>query len=168
VVFCWRKSVGLDRIQRIGGYFHLHVSRSNNGFMNDDTTRKMLPLSGAHAQPLVEFLKANPEVAIESKDDAKCKAFLGQLGILDLFKRASDPNLSIATFHGHRTHWIVGLLWSGYSHAGHNGYQVFCLPKKQIKEEGVKAFLDSVLKGYGGYGHEESVVRVPPDWRKQN
>ncbi len=120
------------------------------------------------AQTLAEFLKLNPQVGAESSDDAKCKAFLGELGMLELFTRSREPNLSVLTFHNHPTHWIVGLLWSGYPEPGQNGYRVFCIPKQQVPEQGVKDFVQYVMETYGGYGQEDGAVKLPPDWRKGN
>jgi len=39
------------------------------------------------AQTLAEFLKLNPHIGAESRDDEKCKAFLGEFGMLELFTR---------------------------------------------------------------------------------
>ncbi len=120
------------------------------------------------AQTLAEFLKLNPHMGAESRDDAKCKALLGELGMLELFKRSDEPNLSVLTFRNHPTHWIVGLLWSGYPKPDQNGYRVFCLPKQKIPEEVVKGVVQDVLDDYGGYGQEDGVIQLPRDWRKEN
>ena len=120
------------------------------------------------AQNLMEFLKVNPSVAAESRDDARCKALLGELGMLELFPRSDEPSLSVITFQHHPTHWIVGLRWSGYLKPDENGYRVFFLPKHQFQEEGVKDFVRYVMESYGGYGQEDGVVKLPPNWRKRN
>lgn len=121
-----------------------------------------------NAQRLAEFLKLNPHMAAQSRDDAKCKAFMGELGMLEHFTRSNEPNLSALTFHNHPTHWIVGLLWSGYPKPDQNGYQVFCLPKQQTTEEDAKDFVQYVMENYGGYDQEDGVIKLPLDWRKQN
>ncbi|HVV69968.1 MAG TPA: hypothetical protein VHI52_00195, partial [Verrucomicrobiae bacterium] len=72
------------------------------------------------------------------------------------------------TFPAHPTHWIVGLLWSGYPKPDQNGYRVFCIPKSKVPLEGVKDFVQYVMDTYGGYGQEDGVIRVSPDWRKGN
>jgi hypothetical protein len=120
------------------------------------------------AQTLAEFLRLNPHVAAESRDDAKCKAFMGELGMLDLFTRSKEPNLSVLTFRNHVTHWIVGLLWSGYPKPDQNGYRVFCIPKQQVPEEGVKDFVQYVMENYGGYDQEDVSIELDPNWRKDN
>ena len=93
------------------------------------------------AQTLDEFLKLNPHVATEFGDDAKCKALLGELGMLEHFTRSNEPELSALTFRNHPTHWIVGVRWSGYPKPRQNGYKVFCIPKQHVTEEGVKDFV---------------------------
>jgi len=120
------------------------------------------------AQSLAEFLKLNPQIAAESRDDAKCKVLFGELGMLDFFSKSNEPKLSVLTFRYHPTHWIVGLRWSGYPKPEENGYRVFCLPKQQLPEEGVKDFVRYVMETYGGYGQEDGVIKLPPDWRKGN
>jgi hypothetical protein len=121
-----------------------------------------------NAQTLEEFLPLNPDVTVESKDDAKCKAFLGGLGILEHFTRSKEPNLSALTFYNHPTHWIVGLLWSGYAKPEHNGYQLVCLPKSRIPEGGAKDFVQYMMEKYGGHDQEDGVIRLPWEWRRQN
>ena len=91
----------------------------------------------------------NPNLAAESNDDAKCKAFMAELGMLEPFTRAHDPNLSVLTFNNHLTHWIIGMLWSGYPKPEHNGYRLVCLPKNQIPEAGAK---DGATLSRGGGG----------------
>jgi hypothetical protein len=98
------------------------------------------------AQTLDEFLKLNPHVATEFGDDAKCKALLGELGMLEHFTRSNEPELSALTFRNHPTHWIVGVRWSGYRKPRQNGYQVFGLPKQPVTEEGVKDFVQHVME----------------------
>lgn len=120
------------------------------------------------AQTLAEFLKLNPHIGAESRDDEKCKAFLGEFGMLELFIRSNEPNLSALTFPNHPTHWIVGLLWSGYPKPDQNGYRVFCIPKQTVPLDGVKDFVRYIMETYGGYGHEEGMVVLPTDWRKRN
>ena len=119
-------------------------------------------------QDLSEFLKLNPDVGAQSKDDAKCKVLLGELGMLELFRRSEEPNLSILACLTHNTHWIVGMLWSGYPKPDDNGYRVFCLPKTRVPEHGVKSFMQSLNDQYGGHDYEEGVIKLPPDWRNEN
>lgn len=126
------------------------------------------PSTAATGQSLVAFLELHPDIGAESRDDAKCKALLGAFGMLDLFTRSNEPNLSTLTFPEHATHWIVGLLWSGYPKAEQNGYQVFCLPKQHVPEQGVRDFVQHVMDTYGGYGQEDGIIELPRNWRKHN
>ena len=114
---------------------------------------------------ILEFLNANPGVAGESKDDAKCKALFMELGMLDLFRRAKTPNLSVLEFPGHQTHWIIGMCWSGYSNPGGNGYRVICLPKRHASAEDVKDMVRYLHERYDGYDFESGEVSLPYDWR---
>jgi hypothetical protein len=117
---------------------------------------------------ILKCLHLNPHVGVQSKDDAKCKALLMQLGMLELLTRSVSPSLSVMRYPAHPTHWIIALLWSGYSERGGNGYQVICLPKSQVPEQGVQQIVEEVLDQYGGYGQEDGVGIVPYDWREQN
>jgi hypothetical protein len=114
---------------------------------------------------LFEFLRANPNLGAESKDDRKCEPFLRQLGILELFRRASSPNLSVGTIRDHQTHWIVDMLWSGYPNLDGNGYRVICLPKSKVPEAGVRQFVQCVMDDYGGYGQEDYEITLGWDSR---
>ena len=82
--------------------------------------------------------------------------------------KSDEPKLAGLTFRYHLTHWIVGLRWSGYSKPDENGYRAFCLLKHQFPEEGVKDFVHYVMESYGGYGQEDGIIKLPPNWRKQN
>lgn len=119
------------------------------------------------AEDLLEFLRANPSQGAESRDDRKCKALFRRLGMDELFCRASSPNLSVGTYRDHQTHWIVGMLWSGYPNAAGNGYRVICLPKSKVPEEGVKEFVQCVMDDYGGYGQEDYEMKLRRDGRSQ-
>jgi hypothetical protein len=120
------------------------------------------------AQTLDEFLKLNPQLAIESSEDAKCKALLGELGMLEHFTRSNEPELSALTFRNHPTHWIVGMRWSGYPKPKQNGYKVVCIPKPHVTEEGVKDFVQYVMETNGACVQQNGIIRLPPDWRKRN
>jgi hypothetical protein len=124
-----------------------------------------IPVKG---QRLDEFLRLNPHIAAESRDDAKCKTFLGELGVLECLARSNEPNLSVLTFPNHPTHWIVGLRWSGYPKPEQNGYRIFCLPKQQATEADAKKFVQYIMDTYGGYAQEDSLIQLPADWRKGN
>jgi len=112
------------------------------------------------AEELFEFLRANPDLGADSRDERKCEALFRRLGMLDLFRRASSPNLSVGTFRDHQTHWIVGMLWSGYPNPDGNGYRAVCLPKSKVPEEGVQKFVQCVMDDYGGCGQEDYEVKV--------
>jgi hypothetical protein len=43
-----------------------------------------------------------------------------------------------------------------------------CLPKNQIPEAGVKEFVQGAMEDYGGHDQEDGVIKLAPDWRKQN
>jgi hypothetical protein len=114
---------------------------------------------------LLEFMRANPHLAAESKDNQKCENLFRKLGMLEHFRRSSSPNLSVGTFREHQSHWIVGLLWSGYPSPDGNGFRVFCLPKSQLPEHAVNSFVQYVMERYGGYGREDYEITLPTDWR---
>jgi len=58
-----------------------------------------------NTQSIPALLKANPGIAVESKDDAKCKALFLQLGMLEAFTRSTTPNLCAVTFPKHPMAW---------------------------------------------------------------
>lgn len=119
--------MGLEAIQSVGHFFrgglrcaetgHMHeqYSRGHRWFLAVRTKMLRLDLSfSMNAQTLAEFLEPNPHVGVEFRADAKCKVFLGELGMLELFTRSNEPNLSVLTFQAPPTQWIMGLLWSGW------------------------------------------------------
>jgi len=116
---------------------------------NDIKTTLLLHVvlvSPKEAETIMEVLTANPELPVESKDDAKCERLFRELGMMNLFNVANDRNLSVVKFRDHKIHWIFGLRWSRYPQPGQIEYRVFCLPKARMTEEGVEAFADSVTK----------------------
>lgn len=110
---------------------------------------------------ILDVLNYVPNLAVQSKDDARCKALFEHLGILTGFKTSTTPNLSLIRYREHGTHWIVGMLWSGYPNPQGNGYQVFCLPKSGITEERMERFADFILDIHGGHSREDSIVVIP-------
>lgn len=112
-----------------------------------------------------QFIDANPSIAAESRDNAKCKALFMELGILELFPGAETPSLAVLEYPGHATHWIIGMRWSGYSEPAGNGYGVFCVPKMHVPAEGVKDVVRYVHERYGGHDLETGEIRLPHDWR---
>lgn len=112
---------------------------------------------------ILEFINANPSVAAQSKDDAKCKVLFAALGILDLFPSAETPSLAVLEFPGHASHWIIGMRWSGYSEPDGNGYGVFCVPKMLVPAEGVKDVVQYVHERYGGHDLKAGIIHVPLD-----
>jgi len=59
-------------------------------------------------QDLLVVLAQNPDAAVQSKDDRKCKALLSTLGMINDFIRSDTPNFCVLSSSGHKTHWIVG------------------------------------------------------------
>jgi hypothetical protein len=171
----WSKYNRLDTSSTAASFHHtgsMNEEHSRRGWRRYLAVKASLVRNGLaipmDAQTLAEFLKLNPHMAAESRDNAKCKAFLGELGMLELFTRSNEPNLSALTCKTHPSHWIVGLLWSGYAKPEQNGYRVFCIPKQQVPEEVVKELVQEIMETYGGHGHEEGFLKLPPDWRKHN
>lgn len=119
-------------------------------------------------QELLPLLVQNPDAAVQSKDDRKCKELFLALGMINDFARSDTPNFCVLASGGHQTHWIVGACWSGYPDPGGNGYAVFCLPKNQIPEEGLKDFVDYVVTTNGGHDRQQGTWLRPDDWPKQN
>jgi len=119
-------------------------------------------------QELLAVLAQNPDAAVQSKDDRKCKALLSALGMINDFIRSDTPNFCVLASTGHQTHWIVGACWSGYSEPGGNGYAVYCLPKSQIPEQGLKEYVDYVVTTNGGHDRQEGTWWRPDDWQKLN
>jgi hypothetical protein len=115
-----------------------------------------------------EILRRNPDAGVESKDNAKCKLLFERLGIIHYFRRCDSPNLSAIIHREHPTHWILGLLWSGYPKPEQNGYQVFCLPKQCASEQAVHDLEKRVMDAYGGRDYEAGVVPVPGNWKPKN
>lgn len=113
-------------------------------------------------------LRRNPHAGAESRDNARCKMFLSHLGILECFRREKTPNLSAVTYSEHPTHWIVGLLWSGYPEPQHNGYRLICLPKSICPEHAMNALVKRFMDDYGGYGEESGKMVRPADWTERN
>ncbi len=119
-------------------------------------------------QTLFETLRQNPHAAVQSKDDAKCKAFLSAVGLLDDLKRSSTPYLSAVSADCHETHWVVGALMSGYPTPEQNGYLVFCLPKSRTTRQQVREFLDSLCVRNQGEDTEYAEIQRPREWRGLN
>ena len=112
-------------------------------------------------QHILDILKYVPNLGVQSKDDARCKTLFDRLGILGCFSTSTTPSLSLVRYREHGTHWIVGMLWSGYPHQQDNGYQVFCLPKSRITEQRMERFAEFILDIHGGHTREEFIVVLP-------
>jgi hypothetical protein len=117
---------------------------------------------------ILDFLDQNPDVAGVSKDDLKCKVLLSAVGMLDGFKKAKSPHFSVGVSDSHRTHYIVGILWSGHPLPEQNGYQVLFLPKSQYSALELAEFVDYVMQTNGGHDREIYVRTVPDEWRQHN
>lgn len=115
-----------------------------------------------------EMLRNNPHAAVESQDDAQCMLFFEQLGMLQCFPRSEEPTLSTLIHREHPTHWILGLLWSGYAKPEENGYRLFCLPKIYVSEQEVHEFEQFMMKAYGGHDYKAGIVYVPKGWKNRN
>lgn len=115
-----------------------------------------------------EFLVRYPQVVAHSHNDAQCKIFLNELGILPLFHHSQEPNLSAILWSHHPTHWVIARLWSGHPLPHENGYVVECLPKSMFPESVAREMKQYLLEQYGGHSQVDYDLQMPPDWRDHN
>ena len=118
--------------------------------------------------PFFEMLQANPSLALQSAEDAKCMALLSALGVLEDFTRASTPNTSTLAVDGHPTHWIFACCYSGNDEAKENGYSVVCMPRLTCSRQQFYDFVKEMVEKIGGTAREERTICRPDDWRNQN
>jgi hypothetical protein len=119
-------------------------------------------------QEILDALAQNPDSAVVSRDDRKCKALFLALGIINDFIRSDTPNHCVIASSGHKTHWIVGACWSGYPEPKGNGNAVYCLPKSKASEQDFKELMDYVATSNAGYDRQDGVWLRPDDWQKHN
>jgi len=113
---------------------------------------------------ILTALAQNPKLAVVSTNTAQCQEFLSAMGILNSLKHDTTPNLSMAVTDGHKTHWVIGVLYSGHPAPDWNGYQIICLPKSRTTTQQLRAIVDQIHQEYGGHSLEESfVVREAQD-----
>lgn len=97
---------------------------------------------------ILDILAKDPDQAVEVANDKDAKMLLCQIGIAGAFsdeRTLSDrPTVQICGFDGHRTHFIIALLFSGLPFKKDNGYLITCAPRSAFDP---KDSTEDIVKG---------------------
>lgn len=150
--------------------FQTIVTRQNNIEMNKQLKAQQIRLMQQNMKntPFFEMLQLNPNLALQSAEDMKCKVLLATLGILNDFTRDVTPNTSTLATDAHPTHWIFATCHTGNTPTMENGYTIACLPKRSCSREQFHDFVKEMVEKICGPGREEGTICRPDDWRTKN
>ena len=129
--------------------------------MNDGGRLKTIQSKG---KSTARLLAENLDTVVIIRNDLECKAILGSMGMLDCFAKSDGPSWSLAGSDDYKTHFVVGMRFSGNPKSEDNGYVVYFVPKSgsmRTLQEVVDYF--SEIQGGSG-GKKPTVLRSPP-WK---
>ncbi|MBM4208545.1 MAG: hypothetical protein FJ190_11245 [Gammaproteobacteria bacterium] len=104
------------------------------------------------------LLIENKSELVEFRDDYTTRAFLEHFGIMKHFPANPIPNnrhfLGIVGYAEQVTHYIVGVMFGGFSNPEDNGFVVHCIPKAGYSTNDVQ---HAIQKSYLRFCASETV-----------
>ena len=98
---------------------------------------------------MLEVLDQNPDTVIVFREDKDATALLLETGIIGKFCKnpfPTEPWFSFVAYGDHCTHFIIGVLFTGYSDPKENGYMAHCLPKSRFSTKQANEWIISTFK----------------------
>ena len=109
--------------------------------------------------PMLQLLANDPDEIFEFRSDKEAAALLLEANLLDRFAKNPNPGrswFSLACIMG-GTHFIVGVLYTGFPDAKDNGYLAHCFPRSRFTASQV---IDWAVENYQGTCDPATIVQM--------
>jgi hypothetical protein len=87
-------------------------------------------------QRLLAILAENAESIISSRRPDTCRLILCAAEMVPESPYRDQPGMFVGAGKALATHYVVALIWGGFRRNEDNGFEVYCLPKRQMSEDG--------------------------------
>jgi len=106
---------------------------------------------------IMDRLAQNPNLVCLIQDPADCKLVLAAAAMITESPESTGAGLLVGAGKSYKTHYVIGMIWSGFSLPDENGYQVLCLPKTLFTEENLADFVAGLIAANQGRTRNNAV-----------
>jgi hypothetical protein len=101
-------------------------------------------------ESILEKLEQYPGSAYLTQHPTDCKWLLAKAQMIAESPKFPTAGLFVGLGTALKTHYVVGMIWAGYSSPDENGYQVLCLSKTQYTDERLADFVACLIAANKG------------------
>ena len=106
---------------------------------------------------ILDTLERHPGCAWISQDPTDCKFVLAKAKMVTESPKFPTAGLFVGLGTALRTHYVVAMIWRGYSSSEENGYQVLCISKTQFTDERIADFVACLIAANKGRSRKTAV-----------
>jgi hypothetical protein len=106
---------------------------------------------------IVDKLERHPRSAYITQDSEDCKLLLAKAQMITEAPKLPTAGLLVGLGSALKTHWVISMIWSGYSSPKENGCQVICLSKIQYTDERLADFMTCLMVANKGRSRKNAV-----------
>ena len=108
-------------------------------------------------ESILDKLEKFPRSAYITQDPTVCKFLLAKAKMITESPQFPTAGLFVGLGNALTTHWVIGMIWSGYGSPEENGCQVICLSKTQFTNERLADFVTCLMVANKGRTRKNAV-----------